>query len=240
VDRFPWTILFIGGGLGPCLAAIISVVPSVGTAVGRDYLTRLVDWKRIPPGWQAVVWLFWPALVLFSIGAAGWISAETANWTVLRGYLVFPLSLVPFVLQTFIFGPLPEEMGWRGWALDLLLKRQNPLTASLILGTIWALWHFPLFLLDGTYQNQIGFGSAEFWWFNLNLLTGSVLYTWIYCHTERSTLAAGLFHFMTNLSGELLTPGPAARTICGVLLTVIAIGVGGLMVRPRGGAARRI
>jgi membrane protease YdiL (CAAX protease family) len=47
-----------------------------------------------------------------------------------------------FAITLFI-GPVGEEFGWRGVALPLLQRRFAPLWASLILGTIWGVWHLP-------------------------------------------------------------------------------------------------
>lgn len=75
------------------------------------------------------------------------------------GSVSVALGLVFF---TFWFGPLPEELGWRGFALDRLQRRTTALRASLILGTLWALWHLPLFYMPGTYQAGLGAGTARF------------------------------------------------------------------------------
>lgn len=41
-------------------------------------------------------------------------------------------------------GALLEELGWRGYALPLLVRKwSNPLLACVVLGVLWALWHFP-------------------------------------------------------------------------------------------------
>jgi uncharacterized protein len=46
---------------------------------------------------------------------------------------------------------------------------------------------------------NLGFSwSPSFWTFALNIVFQSLLYTWIYNNTRRSTLSAILFHFMTN------------------------------------------
>ena len=114
-------------------------------------------------------------------------------------------------MSIFFFGPVPEELGWRGIALDQLQEKFSALIASFILGGVWALWHLPLFFMKGTYQNEIGFGSADFWMFNMTLLPITILMTWIYNHTDRSILAAILFHFIINLSGEFFGIEGVAR-----------------------------
>src|SRR5579864_3008761 len=43
-------------------------------------------------------------------------------------------------------GPWGEETGWRGFALPRLLTLHSPLTAALILGVIWGIWHTPAFI----------------------------------------------------------------------------------------------
>jgi membrane protease YdiL (CAAX protease family) len=50
------------------------------------------------------------------------------------------------ILMMFLGGG-QEEIGWRGFALDRLLSRHNDFIASLILGTIWGLWHLPLWFM---------------------------------------------------------------------------------------------
>lgn len=119
-------------------------------------------------------------------------------------FLATPAIIIPWALFILIFGPLPEELGWRGYALEHLQGRWSALVASSIVGALWALWHLPQFFVEGTYQYGLGFGSASFWLFMAVLLPESVLITWVYNNTRRSTLSAVLLHFMTNATGELL------------------------------------
>jgi hypothetical protein len=99
----------------------------------------------------------------------------------------------------------------------------NALEASLLLGTVWALWHVPLFLVEGTFQAGLGFGSLRFWLFLAALPPLSLLITWVYNNTGRSTLSAVLVHFSGNLCGALLakTEGVAALELA--FLTVAAV-----------------
>ncbi|MBW2370034.1 MAG: CPBP family intramembrane metalloprotease [Deltaproteobacteria bacterium] len=41
-------------------------------------------------------------------------------------------------------GALLEELGWRGYALPLMIRKVgNPLKASILVGVLWCFWHFP-------------------------------------------------------------------------------------------------
>ena len=69
-----------------------------------------------------------------------------------RTFLDAPLSLIPFAIGILVFGPLPEELGWRGYAQDRFQSRYNALVSSLVIGAGWALWHIPLYFIAGTFQ----------------------------------------------------------------------------------------
>lgn len=51
------------------------------------------------------------------------------------------------------------------------------------------------------------------------------LSAWIYDYTDRSLLAAVLFHLMINLSDELLAPSQVVRWYTFVLLVAVTAGV---------------
>jgi membrane protease YdiL (CAAX protease family) len=92
-------------------------------------------------------------------------------------------------------GPWGEETGWRGFALPRLLTRFSPLTAALILGVIWGIWHTPAFFLSGLSQSGLNFG-----WFVSASTSLTVFMTWIYVNANRNYLVAGFVpHAMSNL-----------------------------------------
>ena len=102
-------------------------------------------------------------------------------------------------------GPLQEEFGWRGYALDKLQEKRTALTASLFLGFIWAIWHMPLNFtegIDAQYSLVISTAVGSI----ISLMLMSVLFTWIYNNTGKSVLAAMLFHASMNLSTFKLFP----------------------------------
>jgi membrane protease YdiL (CAAX protease family) len=69
-------------------------------------------------------------------------------------YRLRSLSGAPtgMVVIEIIGGPLSEELGWRGFALDRLQDRWSPLVSSLFLATFWAVWHLPRFSMSDTTQ----------------------------------------------------------------------------------------
>ena len=136
-----------------------------------------------------------------------------------------PLTLIPFVIFIFLFGPLPEEMAWRGIALDGLQRVRNAFSASVFLGVMWTLWHLPLFFIEGTYQYGLGVGTDGFWLYMLDKVPVSIVMTWIFNNNRRSTAAAVLLHFMINFVGELFDLSLRAEqiTVAGWWLLAVLI-----------------
>jgi membrane protease YdiL (CAAX protease family) len=88
-----------------------------------------------------------------------------------------------------------QEPGWRGFALPRLIARFGPIVGTLILGTAWAFWHLPLFMIAGT--PQYGTGLIPF---GLLLIAWSMVITLIMVHVRGSVVVpAMLFHASANL-----------------------------------------
>jgi membrane protease YdiL (CAAX protease family) len=220
----PGILLFAVGGVGPAVAGV-GLTLRAPPSYRREYWRRLTDPSRIGPWWLAVA-LFLPATVtLFASALLSLLG--NARGLEFSSTLADPLALLPFLAFAFVFGPLPEELGWRGYVLDGLLRERGALAASLLLGVGWWLWHLPLFVVDGTYQAGLGVGTPAFWLFGYFIVLYSVLYTWIHANTGRSTLAAVLFHFAINATGELLPSTLAADLVAAVVLLVVVVGVVG-------------
>jgi membrane protease YdiL (CAAX protease family) len=109
------------------------------------------------------------------------------------------LFIVPFFVIDLIANG--EEIGWRGYALPRLQAKYNALTATLILGVVWGLWHLPKFL---SHFNPIAFA-----WFMVHILAFAVILTWLYNGTRGSLLLAAVCHASANTAGVFL---PVANT----------------------------
>ena len=77
-------------------------------------------------------------------------------------------------------------------------KIHGPIVASILIGSIWGLWHAPLYLsgvYSGGLQAMIG---RVFWTIPL-----AFLFTWVYNHTRGSLLLSVLLHTSVNLQGDI-------------------------------------
>jgi membrane protease YdiL (CAAX protease family) len=220
----PGALLVAAGGIGPTAAALL-LLRTRHTAEGRaDYWRRVIDLQRIRPLWCAAALLLpfaWNALGILT----GVILGEgPPEFEVAARLLASPLTILPFAVFILLFGPIPEELGWRGYALDALQARFNALASSLVLGVIWVVWHWPMFFMEGSIlQTAFPIGTAVFWrgW-ALSVVAGTILYTWIYNHTGRSILSAILLHFSMNFANEVLRAQAAFTVYRSLWLAILA------------------
>ena len=214
------SLLFLVGGAGPFIAAIVLTQLREGAATRRDFWVRVFDPRRLRWPWWAAALLLHPAIVALAFAADIALGGSLPPLDAQASSISAVLSLLFFV---FWFGPLPEEMGWRGFALDRLQARMTALQASLVLGSVWALWHVPLFFVPGSFQAGLGLGSLRSWIFLFSMVPLSVLMTWVYNNTDRSTLSAVLIHYSGNLCGVLLPKTDRVAALELALLTLAAV-----------------
>lgn len=124
-----------------------------------------------------------------------------------------------------------EEVGWRGVALPALQDRFDALTASLLVGAAWALWHLPLFVFDVT-----GYADRSIALYAALVVGFAVVFTWLYNGTGGSVLLAMLLHGGVNAASGLGGAFVADPTGTGVpVLAAYAIPVwllaGALVIR---------
>jgi membrane protease YdiL (CAAX protease family) len=196
-------VLIALGGISPVLFAVALTYITQDREGRRAYWERAIQFGRIKLRWYVVIFLTVPLLTALAALLDVLLGGSGGRLEAAKRFLSQPLAILPFVVFMLFFGPVPEELGWRGYALDLLQMKWSALESSLVLGVVWALWHLPLFFVDGTYQNSLGVGTLVFWIFMLEVVPKSILITWIFNNNRGSTLSAVLLHFMDNFAGEL-------------------------------------
>jgi membrane protease YdiL (CAAX protease family) len=181
---------------GPAIAAI-SVTSIIEGRSGVKQLLRRAIQGRTQWKWIAV-----------AVGLPILISAMVV---VLNAVLLGkPIAIVPneVPIFTLIIGLLVigEEIGWRGFALPRLQARFNSLTASLILGGLWAAWHLPNAFIPG-----LGYYLTAFPVFLVYVVSMTVLFTWLANRTHGNVWIAWLFHASINVSAGFLFIGDNLR-----------------------------
>ena len=156
ITTMPGVLGLAIGGLGPAISAIFLTYVAQGGDQRKDYWKRVIGFSRIPLRWYAVIFLTPPLYSILAL-ATGLVFQKSLPFLETPAkYLHNPLSILPFAVITLFYGPLPEELGWRGYALDRLQgKKWNTLSASIVLGIIWSIWHLPMFFMKGSLQAEI-------------------------------------------------------------------------------------
>ena len=183
----------------------------------KDFWYRSHDFKRINYKWYGAVIIL--ALTPLLI-AGGFSFLFKGNGIIFDSEF---LSNFLFSIIFLIIGVLAEEFGWRGFILDILQRKNNAFISSMIIGFFWSLWHLPLFFINGTYQQNLGLFSIEFWMFFIIIIPQTIFYTWIYNNTDRSILSAMLLHFCVNLFGELFLFDVQVRIIRDIMVFIFAV-----------------
>jgi uncharacterized protein len=188
--------------LGPSVSGLVLTAMLDGRAGLHDLWARIAIWK-VSPRWYAIALLTTPLTLLFVL------------WPL--SIFVDPAFAPQFHPALFVIGLVAgmcEEIGWTGFATPRLLRRHSVLTAGLLLGLPWAIWHV---LADAT-GNFDAMGAG---WFGLfavfwlaTLPAYRILMTWVYANTG-SVLLAILMH--AGYTGWLFVLFPATSHEQGLL-----------------------
>jgi len=202
------------------IAALILIYSSRDRTLIRDYWDRVFSFGRVSAGWWLFIFLFIPGVNLVATLISLFFGYAVSQFQFQEQFLTHPAL---FIVVMFLYGPLPEELGWRGYGIDSLRTRFNLLKSSLLLAVIWGIWHIPLFFLEGSYQNQLVSYVPGLIAFFVALVPAEIITDWLFYKNNRSTLAAIFFHFSINFAGELLQFNPATKVIQAGLLLIIAL-----------------
>lgn len=208
----------------PAISAVLVIGMGHGWAGVVRYLRGIVRPTGTGTLYLAVA-LGIPLVNLLAAAGMHGLGRDAMTWPAMTLTAFATLSLLRFTE-----GPM-EELGWRGFALPLLQRRFSGLGASLILGSVWALWHVPAFVVGRSVGGGLS-GSMQYvlGMFFLGVLAQSVLLTVAYNATRGSVPVAILFHWMTNLPYPWET-GLDLSPVATPLWVAVAVGVGATVGR---------
>jgi membrane protease YdiL (CAAX protease family) len=179
------------GAWGPLFAAIVATFiyqrgAGVKELLKRGFMVRLGKW------WWVVLLTF-PILIGGALALSILLGNPAPEFAALAQPIALPIALVVIFFNS---GPLQEEFGWRGYAFENLRNKYDALTAAIIAGLMWGLWHLPLSFVPRAedYYNR------PFWGLLLTTTLVGIILAWFYANTKGSIFAAMLGHTMFNWS----------------------------------------
>ena len=176
--------------LCPVTAALILVYGESRTAGMIRLLKRSFDFQRI----RTKVWLI-PVILLSP--AVGTLSYVLIRWMgVSLPIAQFPILPILAMLVVFFLAAVGEELGWSGYVTDPMQDRWGALQAGILVGLVWAVWHFVALV-------QVHRSPGWIAWWSLGTVSQRVLIVWLYNNTGKSVFAAAVFHAMGNLTWQL-------------------------------------
>jgi membrane protease YdiL (CAAX protease family) len=179
---------------GPTLAAIGLTTIAGGRSALKELLSKFLVW-RVGGSWILAVVFILPSLQIATLlvydslhpGSAGPFAPNNLYW-----WFLGPLLALPF-------GPLGEELGWRGYLLPRIQSRHTALASSLLIGVVWTFWHAPLFwATSGSPISGSPVTIAAVASFLALSLPLSIFFAWIYNNTKGSVLIAMALHCVLN------------------------------------------
>jgi membrane protease YdiL (CAAX protease family) len=214
-------------GFAPFVAAVV-VTAVFRRRQGLAGLFRRVTTWRVSPIWYLAA-LTVPLMPQW-LGLLGWAWFSDADLSLPpTGTYLSSWFQIALISAVYFIG---EELGWRGFLLPRLLAHRQWLTAAVSVGLIWAVWHYPYWIISGWAMNEH--------WLDIALSTMvssgravalSILITWIFRQSRGSVLIAMLFHGSNNANfnkmfdaaGPDALIGPTFLAVQAIAVAVIAL-----------------
>lgn len=167
---------------------LLVLMYSLGVAVAFLLFRGKVKFEKSPAIPWIVAGYFLPILYVGLVYFVGW---QFFDYKIETLPLAF-LSSLPIVFAASFF----EEIGWRGFLFSMLQKT-GWLKMNLIIGILWAVWHYPA-IFTGAYDitSQLIPGAAIF---TLNVILLSFVFGWFRQKTG-GIIAPTLIHTFHNIS----------------------------------------
>jgi membrane protease YdiL (CAAX protease family) len=206
------------GLLVSAIAALVVTALTDGRAGLRDLGHRIVRWRIAGRWWLLVVGTF----ALAALGAVqalvtGDEVAALGDYTRYTG--IGPIAPVAVVAMVLVANGLGEETGWRGFAVDRLLRDHDLRWTALVVGAGWAGWHLPFFWLVDTFRSC---GPLAVGWV-ISMLAASLVLARMYVDGHRSILLVAAWHTAFNFTSATEATGAVVGTVMSVAVISWAV-----------------
>ena len=214
------SILGVIGLSMPFVLAMIFILPDKEM---RDELkSAVLNFRDIRPFFWILTIVLFPLSIL-AAQAVSLVFGRSISQFQFVEKLSFTAGIFPawFIL---VLAPIMEEFGWHTYGIHCLRNRMNLILTCVIFGIVWGIWHMPLSLIKGTYQDTVVETGIIY---SINFLVSLIPYliigNWIYYKTNRNMFLVVAFHLMAGFSNEVFRTHPDSKVIQTVLLLIFSI-----------------
>jgi membrane protease YdiL (CAAX protease family) len=187
----------------PGIVAILLSLVLNGSSGLKAFLKPIIKW-RVNIYWYLIIvatgiLLTGFSFLIFYLFINNQVKPDTA------------FNILVYLLILIFFSPFWEEIGWRGFLLPRLQEKHSSLTAALIIGLVWGLWHLPGILAANPYGDQ---SMYYFLIIFIGCFALSILQTWLFNSTKsllicillHDAVNSGAAYFYGNLKNNELRP----------------------------------
>ena len=153
---------------GPAIGALTSIRSINGKEAVKDHLRSFFSLK-----FGLKVWV---SIFLF-LGLAAFLAWIVPEFFGEKRIPIDPLNVYMFpvyIVVMTLLGGGQEEIGWRGYIQPMFEKRFGLIFGTIIFGTIWSVWHLPLWIIPETGQSEMNFVV-----FLIGSIAISYFYSWV-------------------------------------------------------------
>jgi uncharacterized protein len=207
---------------GPPLAALLLTGLVDGRNGLRDLRSRLGAW-RVGARWYALASLAAPLAVIAVLLPLSLLSPDFLPAIATTDA---PIGLLLVGLAAGVAAGVPEEVGWTGYAVPRLRARHGVLTAGLLLGMVWGVWHIPVYVLgSGTPAGTIDWGALlpDVVFFVAVLPVFRVLMIWVHDRTHSVPVAMIMHGSLSATAPLILAPGVTGTSLAVFYLALAAL-----------------
>jgi membrane protease YdiL (CAAX protease family) len=108
------------------------------------------------------------------------------------------IAVVPALILCVVFftSAAAEELGWSGYLIDPMQNRWGALRGSILVGLVWAVFHYAALL-------QAHRSLVWIAWWSLWTVALRVIIVWLYNNTGKSVFAVALLPATINVAWQL-------------------------------------
>jgi membrane protease YdiL (CAAX protease family) len=240
------------GGAGGAYIGCMMWCPGVAALVTCKYLGRDVSslgWNWGSSRYQVACYFLPLAygtasyLFIWLTGLGGFYNRQVVDgiskefglgpmpaWATIALYFVFTATISVIRGSATVLG---EEIGWRGFLVPELARQKGFAAAAILSGLIWALWHYPIFLLADGYN-----GGTPMWYylplFTILLPVMCFVWTWmrlksgsiwpgVVLHTAHNTFIQQFFDPLTVDNSKTRFAAGEFGAVLAVIAVLLAI-----------------